>query len=811
MASQPSILSFFKRDKNTPAKASETPKKVGEKEKAKSDSPNENRPTLLNESYEESPVKARLSLKRRVLDSDDGDSSAPESSPIKQAVFKAPKSKEKLKVDQKSPKKDSSKKWKSTVSKLAEASSPVKDKKALKDKATESSEEATDEGTDDSSSSPVKKEKYDGPANTIEKFNPSIVKYDPIRDAPWSAGQKIPYIAFCKTLLEIEGVSSRLKMIEILANYFSSVILLTPEDLLPSIYLCLNKLAPDYEGIELGIGESLIIKAVAEATGRKSSAIKTELEKKGDLGVIAESSRQMQRVMFAPPKLHVSDVFKKLKEVALMAGQASAAKKLEKVKSLIVSCKDCEARYLVRSLSGKLRIGLAEQSLLVALAQAVVLSENRKLKRGTDSFKNKADHALGILKNAYCECPNYDEIVRVLLEHGIEELPEHCKITPGIPLKPMLAHPTKGVDEVLRRFENNLFTCEYKYDGERAQVHLTESGQVRIYSRNQEDNTTKYPDIISRVPQVIREETKSFIIDAEAVAWDIENQQILPFQVLSTRKRKDVKEEDIKVKVCIFAFDILYFNGRSLTKEPLRERRKCLQDAFHFKDDQCFMFVQHKDVTTTDEIQELIDIAVKDRCEGLMVKCLDDDVATYEIAKRSRNWLKLKKDYLEGVGDTLDLAVVGAWFGKGKRTGAYGGYLLACYDEENEEFQTICKIGTGFSDDDLEKHNASLKAHIIPAPKSYYNWDEGVKPDVWFDAVQVWEVKCADLSISPVHRAGMGKVDPEKGISLRFPRFIRIRDDKKPEDATSAEQVAQMYSNQEAVKKNVVDDDDLDD
>ncbi|XP_054444495.1 DNA ligase 1 [Pteronotus mesoamericanus] len=639
-------------------------------------------------------------------------------------------------------------------------------------------------------------------------YNPAKNNYHPVHDACWKQGQKVPYLAVARTFEKIEEVSARLRIVEMLSNLLRSAVALSPPDLLPILYLSLNCLGPPQQGLELGVGDGVLLKAVAQATGRQLESVRAEAAEKGDVGLVAENSRSTQRLMLPPPALTASGVFAKFRDIARLTGSASTTKKMDIIKGLFVACRHSEARFIARALSGQLRLGLAEQSVLAALAQAVSLTPPGQEfpPAVVDAGKGKTAEARKtwleeqgmILKQTFCEVPDLDRIVPVLLEHGLERLPEHCRLSPGVPLKPMLAHPTRGVSEVLKRFEEAAFTCEYKYDGQRAQIHFLEGGEVKIFSRNQEDNTGKYPDVISRIPKIKLPSVTSFILDAEAVAWDREKKQIQPFQVLTTRKRKEVDAAEIQVQVCLYAFDLIYLNGESLVREPLSRRRQLLRENFVETEGE-FVFATSLDTKDTEQIAEFLEQSVKDSCEGLMVKTLDVH-ATYEIAKRSHNWLKLKKDYLNGVGDTLDLVVIGAYLGRGKRAGRYGGFLLACYDEESEEFQAICKLGTGFSDEELEEHHRSLQALVLPAPRSYVRADGAVAPDHWLEPSIVWEVKCADLSLSPIYPAARGLVDSEKGISLRFPRFIRIREDKKPEAATTGAQVASLYRKQSQIQ-----------
>ncbi|KAH6624434.1 ATP-dependent DNA ligase [Chaetomium sp. MPI-SDFR-AT-0129] len=771
------------------------------------------------------PASKRPRRGRKVIEEEDEEEAA-EDAPMEDAPEPEPK--------RKTAKKTASPKSKSPRKKEPEPAPIAK---------TEAEEDTPE------SASEVSEEEEEKPkaASKARQKAQATLKSDAKHPYPdWKAGEPVPYAALCTTFSLIELTTKRLEIMAHCSLFLRQVLRLTPDDLLSTVLLMVNKLAPDYAGVELGIGESLIMKAIGESTGRSLAVIKQDQKEIGDLGLVAVKSRSNQPTMFKPKPLTVQGVHKGLLGIATTSGNGAQTRKVDAIKKLLSAAdstgtgkvditKDkggpSEAKYLIRFLEGKLRLGLAEKTVIVSLAQAIVAHEAAQ--KGKTAKTEDIAHGESILKTAYSELPSYDIIIPAMIEHGIDNLRDHCQLRPGVPLKPMLAKPTKAITEVLDRFENQTFTCEYKYDGERAQIHYVAKdtdeefsqsaigatkevgkGVAAIFSRNSEDLSGKYPDVLARLPSWVKEDTKSFVLDCESVAWDIEEKKVMPFQQLMTRKKKGVKAEDVKIKVCVFAFDLLYLNGEAVVHKPLRERRELLHKALQPIEGE-FAFATAIDGREMDEIQAFLDESVKASCEGLMVKMLDGEESGYEPSKRSRNWLKIKKDYLAGIGDSLDLVVLGAYYGKGKRTSVYGAFLLACYNPNTDTYETVCNIGTGFSEAVLEELHSSLSEIVIDRPKPFYSHSSGGQhqPDVWFEPKYVWEVKTADLTLSPRYKAGMKEgVDPsgEKGISLRFPRFIKIRDDKKPDEATSSRQVAEMYRKQESVtssKGPAVDDD----
>lgn len=650
----------------------------------------------------------------------------------------------------------------------------------------------------------------------------SSAAFDPSLRTDLADGKPIGFDLVSGALSEIEGLKgsgqgSRKKATVILTNLFRCMLYHRPEDLAPTIYFVSNKIAPDYIQSELGIGDSTVISAMCETFGRSTAQIKSALAsgEAKDLGEVALQSRAAQKMLGQPQKLTIEKVFSEMKAIANASGKDCTKLKKDKMKKMFVSSRGEEAKYIVRYCQSKLRIGICTPTVLEAIAYAFVLTKRSTegSVRVGDIRKGPAAPSLGALdqeltlmqeavRQAFCEVPNFDLVVGALLRGcDSRQLAKECHISLGIPVKPMLAKPSKGIPEVIERLSGKRFTGEWKYDGERAQIHVIDRDTIQVYSRNSENMTDKYPDVIKVIKEALTDNVQNAIIDSEVVAYDVVNDKILPFQVLSTRGRKNIAIDEIKVQVCIMPFDCMLYNGKPYVSETLETRRAVLKTMLNEKQGRVMYAVGRDfDELKEEEIQTFLEESIAGSCEGLMLKTLVDN-ATYMPSKRSLNWLKLKKDYIDGMGDSLDVVPIGAFYGKGKRSGAYGAFLLAIYNPEEEEFQTVCKAGTGFSDEDLKDHYEFFKTRTLVKPESNYKVSDKMTPDLWLEACQVWEIKAADLSISPVHTSAFGVKADGKGIGLRFPRFLRIREDKQPEDATTADQIVDMFESQAVTGK----------
>lgn len=621
------------------------------------------------------------------------------------------------------------------------------------------------------------------------------------------AADSVPYAAIVDVLVDISATSSRLECVRLLTRLLQAVLARSPGDLTEVLYLVVNKQAPQHEGVELGIGDALLVKVVAECCGMTEARAKEQYKQTGDLAEIAQENRQKQATLMKPRPLSAHSVFEAFKTIATMSGKDVMRHRADLIKRLLRDAQGPEVNLIVRALQQKMRIGLAEPSALNAIGFAFTLDflgPKRAHAMAPEELQLILNTAAGSFARIFYEVPSYEVVIQAVLDHGFMVLVPgsatsnaHAKdlsIRPGLPVKPQLAHPTSGVGVILDRFQGRAFTSEYKYDGERAQIHYKRGSGYQIFSRNSETHTGKYPDVISMLPQVFgHDKVESFILDSEVVAVNPDTGALQAFQVLQHRGRKNIAEKDVTIPVCVFAFDILYFNGEPQLHKNLRERRAVLSENFSVIPGK-MTFATHLDSDNVEDIQKFLELSILDGCEGLMIKTLTEE-ATYTPAKRSHFWLKLKKDYMDGATDTLDLVPMGAFYGKGKRAGVFGGFLLGCYDAESDEYQSICKIGTGFQETELEQFTAELRPHVLGEKPGYFRAPDDAA-DVWLHESTVWEIKAADLSISPVHNAAIGLVDQSRGIALRFPRFIRVREDKTPTDCTSAQQVAEMYKAQ---------------
>ncbi|KAL2499457.1 DNA LIGASE 6 [Abeliophyllum distichum] len=596
-------------------------------------------------------------------------------------------------------------------------------------------------------------------------------RYSPIEHACWRKGQPAPYIHIARTFDLVEDEKGKLKATSMLCNMFRSLLALSPEDVLPAVYLCTNKIAPDHENMELNIGASIVVAALEEACGTNRSKISNLYNSLGDLGDVAQLCRQTQSLLAPPPVLTIQGVYSVLRKdkwttdirdinltiVQFVGtqrpntesspaknyhqkqqptaaqttttaathttqvtnldtattdpdpGSGSTIRKKSLIMNLMRSCREKEMKFIVRTLVRNLRIGAMMRTVLPALAQAIVINSADTV---AECLKDHLQRLSGAVVEAYNVLPNLDLLIPSLMEKGIEFSSSTLSMVPGIPIKPMLAKITNGASQVLKLFNNKAFTCEYKYDGQRAQIHRLPDGSIRVFSRNGDETTSRFPDIINIIKESCFHGVVTFILDAEVVAIDRKNGlKLMSFQELSSRERgsKDslIAVDKIKVDICLFIFDIMLANGEKLLDLPLRQRRKYLKNLFDdgkpgYLEYAREMTVEAEDAdanneATLNKMNNFLDDAFRSSCEGLMVKSLDVN-AGYTPSKRSDAWLKVKKDYVEGLSDSLDLVPIGAWHGNGRKAGWYSPFLMACYNPDTEEFQSVCRVMSGFSD-----------------------------------------------------------------------------------------------------------------
>ncbi|KAI9311581.1 ATP-dependent DNA ligase [Dichotomocladium elegans] len=533
----------------------------------------------------------------------------------------------------------------------------------------------------------------------------------PVSTWPSLKGRRCAPYSFLASAFALMGdTSSRIVMIDVLCNMLQVIMVHTPDDVLPCLWLCSSNLG---SGVELGIGPQVLTKALSAVSGGlPASRLRKLYQDHGDWGDVAYAIKaNIRTIAGSPQSLRVRYVFDQLRVVlARLKGKGMVAQKAGVVQRLLVTCQSgTEARYLIRTCVGNLRTGAVEKTVLLALARACVLI-NRPAIRRAGEVDDVFQRAQAVLKECYAQCPSWDLLLPWLKETrwDVDRIFERCGITVGVPLKPMLGQITRSLADVFIKLASRHFVCESKYDGQRAQIHMDDQGNAKLYSRHLEDMTEKYPDIVRVLPEICELETKSFIMDAEIVAVTEEG-KIQPFQILSNRERKNVTVSGIKVRVCIMAFDLMYLNGVSLLRLSFRDRRDRL--FRHFKripgvfDFTCSL-TAFGSPDSFEMVERFFKESIKQGCEGMMVKVLDQPseekqkqlLSTYEPDKRLESWLKVKKDYLEGIGDSLDLVPIGAWYGNGRKVGWFSPVLLACYNPENGTFESVCKCMSGFSD-----------------------------------------------------------------------------------------------------------------
>lgn len=561
----------------------------------------------------------------------------------------------------------------------------------------------------------------------------------------------------------LEKTSSSLAMIDILADFFLKI---SPQEAKISAYLLRGELTPSYEGLEIGLADKMVMRAISRSENIDVEKVESLFKKTGDLGLVIEELRENKR----GGELTIKKAFENLIEIAKTTGEGSQEKKIDLLVNLLSKTSGQEAKYIIRTILRTLRLGVGEMTFLYGLSKA--FGDGKKQKE--------------ILEYAFNVLSDLGEVAYAVSKLGIKKIAE-IKPKIGVPIRMMLANRIQELEEIKKHVSGSV-SVEDKYDGERIQAHIRKNGEIALFSRRQEKITHQYPDIIKGLKMAFH--GQEAIVEGEVVSLDEKKDKILPFQILMSRRRKHGIEEYLKkIPVRYFLFDLLYLDGKNYLRQPLEKRRLALERFF--KKTGPIDFGKYTITDDLSEIEAYFSDSIKRGNEGVMIK---DYSGIYQAGTRGWLWIKFKKEYKKELADTFDLVVVGGLYGAGRRAKTYGSLLAASYDPKTNKYYSFTKVGTGFTDETLAQLPKMLNRYKLDEKHKLVETNMDV--NVWFEPKVVMEVSGAEITVSPVHMVAKDKIK-RGGLALRFPKFLRWRE-KTPEDTTTIKEIYDLYK---AMKK----------
>ena len=569
----------------------------------------------------------------------------------------------------------------------------------------------------------------------------------------------------------MEKTTKRIELTNILVELLKK----TPKKIIPNVvYLLQGIIRPNFEGVELGIAEKLAIHAISKSAGFPIKKIEDDYRESGDLGLTASNILKIKtQTTFTTEKITVERVYETLFKIAKLKGKGSQDLKMKHISSLLNDATPLEAKFVLKILLGTLRLGIAENTVMDALAIA---------------FTGKKENRVQI-ENAYNVSSDLGKVSLIVATDGIDEI-KKFKISLFSPIRPMLADRVQSEKDVIKKMPEQ-FVAEYKLDGERVQIHK-QSDKIILFSRRLENITQYYPDIVERIGKTLN--VNEGVFEAEIVPINENTGEFLPFQELMHRRRKYKLDKAVsQYPITVNFFDVLYYDKKDCLNLEYSKRRKILEQIVH--EDNFSKLVPMLIVKNENEIEDFLENSINAGCEGLMLKAPS---APYRAGMRGSNWLKLKREYRNELGDSLDLIVIGAYFGKGRRTGLYGTLLLATYNPEKDNLPSICKVGTGFTDESLDQlyQILSNKVTLKKNPRIVSK----MEADIWFEPELVLEIVASEITLSPIHKTGLDLIRKSSGFALRFPKFTgKIRYEKAVEDASTGEEVFALYKRQSKI------------